>query len=137
MFTLSARGVYGLSAVFELARNFSKGSIQIRDIAAAHEIPQHYLEQLLVVLKKAGIVDSQRGSQGGYALARPPERISVLEVLTCLDGKLELVPEGKRKGALSFFWISSERKVREVLDKSLEELLNEHQTAEEHFVYHI
>jgi len=90
-----------------------------------------------VVLKKAGIVDSQRGSQGGYALARPPERISVLEVLTCLDGKLELVPEGKRKGALSFFWISSERKVREVLDKSLEELLNEHQTAEEHFVYHI
>ena len=48
MFAISAKGIYGLSAVYELAINHNKGHIQIKDIAAAHNIPQHYLEQLLI-----------------------------------------------------------------------------------------
>ena len=137
MFTLSARGVYGLTAVLELARSYNKGPVQIRDISDAYEIPQHYLEQLLVVLKKAGIVESFRGSQGGYALASSPDHTSVLDVLTCLDGKIEVVPESKRVGPLEFFWSGIERAVRTCLDKSLDELLNEKRTAEQHYTYNI
>ncbi len=111
--------------------------MQIRDIAGAHGIPQHYLEQLLVVLKKAGIVESYRGSQGGYALASSPDHTSVLDVLTCLDGKIEIVPEPKRDGPLEFFWSGIERAVRGCLDKSLDELLNEQRMAEEHLTYNI
>lgn len=137
MLTLSAKAVYGLTAVVELANNYTKGSIQIRDIAERHEIPQHYLEQLLVVLKKAGIVESYRGAQGGYALARSPVHIRVVDVLKSLDGKLEIVPEARRHGALLFFWNSLERQIRALLDKTLEELIAEKQFAEDQFVYHI
>lgn len=137
MLTLSAKAVYGLTAVLELAHNYNKGPIQIRDIAEAHEIPQHYLEQLLVVLKKSGIVESFRGAQGGYALARPPLRIKVLEVVSALDGKLEIVPEARRNGPLLFFWNALERSIAGLFDKTLEELIAEKQFAEKQFVYHI
>lgn len=137
MFTLSARGVYGLTAVLELARSYNKGPVQIRDISDSHGIPQHYLEQLLVVLKKAGIVESFRGSQGGYALASSPDHTSVLDVLSCLDGRIEIVPESKRVGPLEFFWSAIERSVRTSLDKSLDELLNEKRIAEQHYTYNI
>ena len=59
-------------------------------MAAEQGIPQHFLEQVLVQLKRALLVRSFRGSHGGYVLARDPQQISVLEVLTCLDGPLEL-----------------------------------------------
>lgn len=137
MLTLSAKAVYGLTAVVDLANNYTKGPTQIRDIAERHEIPQHYLEQLLVVLKKAGIVESFRGAQGGYALARSPVHTRVIDVLRSLDGKLEIVPDARRNGALLFFWNSLERQIRLLLDKSLEELVAEKQFAEEQFVYHI
>ncbi|HUZ18382.1 MAG TPA: Rrf2 family transcriptional regulator [Spirochaetia bacterium] len=137
MLTLSAKAVYGLTAVLALARNHSNGPMQIRDIADANNIPQHYLEQLLVTLKKSGIVESFRGSQGGYALADSPLHITVLQVLSSLDGKLEIVPEQKRDGALLFFWNSIERGVKELLTKSLEELVTEKQASEKQFVYHI
>ena len=68
MFSLSAKGVYGLTALLDLAAHRSRPSVQIRDIAERHSIPQHYLEQILVALKKAGYVTSFRGAQGGYAL---------------------------------------------------------------------
>lgn len=137
MLTLSAKAVYGLTAVVELARSYTKGPIQIRDIAETHDIPQHYLEQLLVVLKKSGIVESFRGAQGGYALARSPVHIKVADVLASLDGKLEIVPEQRRSGPLLFFWNALERSIRGLLDKTIEELLTEKQFAEEQFLYHI
>lgn len=137
MLTLSSKAVYGLTAVVELARTFNKGPLQIRDIAAAHDIPQHYLEQLLVVLKKSGLVESFRGAQGGYALAKSPVHIRVVDVLSSLDGKLEIVPDQRRNGPLLFFWNALERSIHALLDKSLEELLTEKQFADEQFVYHI
>ena len=137
MLTLSAKAVYGLTAVLELAHTYNKGPIQIRDIAASHDIPQHYLEQLLVVLKKSGIVESYRGAQGGYALARAPMHIKVMEVVASLDGKLEIVPEARRKGPLLFFWNSLEHSIASLFDKSLEELIAEKQFAEKQYVYHI
>ncbi len=60
--------------------------MQIRQIAAQQNIPDRYLEQLLATLRRGGIVKSQRGSKGGYLLAREPWKITVFEILACLEG---------------------------------------------------
>ena len=123
MFSLSAKGVYGLSALMELGLHHNKGTMQIRDIAARHNIPQHYLEQILVILKKAGYVESFRGAQGGYAIARDPDSINVAEVLSRLEGRLQVVADSKRDGVLGFFWDELERGLQSALDRTLGDLI--------------
>jgi Rrf2 family transcriptional regulator, cysteine metabolism repressor len=137
VFTLSARGAYGLTALVELGSKHPGGVLQIREIADAHVIPQHYLEQILVILKKAGLVESIRGAQGGYVLARPPARITVLEILECLEGPLEIVPGARRKGALDFYWSDLDSRIRGLLDLTLEELIARTNAASGHFTYMI
>ncbi|MFW6288382.1 MAG: RrF2 family transcriptional regulator [Spirochaetota bacterium] len=125
MFSLSAKGTYGLTALMELGMQRNKGSVQIRDISQRHDIPQHYLEQILVILKKAGFVESYRGAQGGYALARDPDSIAVYEVLSRLEGRLEVVAESRREGMLDFFWDDIQRSLQETLNRSLGDLIRE------------
>ncbi|MEE8441714.1 MAG: Rrf2 family transcriptional regulator [Spirochaetia bacterium] len=120
---MSVKGVYGLSALMELGLHYNKGTMQIRNIAARHNIPQHYLEQILVILKKAGYVVSFRGAQGGYALARDPDTIRVSEVLSRLEGRLQVVPDDKQDGVLGFFWDELERGLRSALNRTLGDLL--------------
>jgi Rrf2 family cysteine metabolism transcriptional repressor len=123
MLSISSRGVYGLTAVVELGRRHGLGTVQIRDIARAHNIPQHYLEQILVTLKKSRLVKSHRGAQGGYSLARGPGQIKVLEVLESVEGELEVVPLRKRDGVLAFFWSSLDKSLRDILSLSIEDLI--------------
>lgn len=137
MFTISAKGVYGLTAMMELGLKFEQGAVQIKDIAEAHGIPQHYLEQILVMLKKGGLVESYRGAQGGYALARRPDAIGVADILTILDGKLEIVPPERREGMLSFYWDRLESSVRAAVTLTLEDLILEKQQNDRRFVYTI
>src|SRR5690606_41596414 len=72
---VSTRGEYGLRAMLELARLYGNGPIPLKQIAGRQKVSEHYLEQLMSALRKAGLVASVRGAQGGYALARPPEEI--------------------------------------------------------------
>lgn len=71
---LSTKGQYGLRAVVDLADRYGQGPIPLNTVAQREEISEHYLEQLMSQLRKAGIVVSIRGAQGGYQLARPPRR---------------------------------------------------------------
>ena len=87
---LSTRALYGMRAVVALARCHGKGSVYLRDIAQREHLPGTYLEQLMVPLRKAGIVLGVRGAKGGYTLSRPPEDISVLAVVEALEGPLRL-----------------------------------------------
>jgi Rrf2 family cysteine metabolism transcriptional repressor len=135
LFTLSARGAYGLTAMVELGAHFEQGPMQIREIAEAHDIPQHYLEQILVTLKKAGLVDSQRGAQGGYILARRPGRIAVLDILGILEGPLEVVPPQRKQGVLDSFWTDLDRRIRDFLGLSLQNLIEQTKTATDEFTY--
>ena len=135
MFTLSARGIYGLTALFELGLQTNKGPIQIRDIAERHSIPQHYLEQILVILKKSGYVESFRGAQGGYALARDPDSIPVTEVLERLEGKLEVVADNKREGVLGFLWDGVGQQIKDALDRTLGDLIREKATRDQQINY--
>ena len=84
---LSCKSEYALLALLELATHYQSGEpLQIRQIAAQQNIPDRYLEQLLATLRRSGVVKSQRGAKGGYVLAREPWKITLLEVLTCLEG---------------------------------------------------
>ena len=88
---LSTRGRYGIQAMYDLARNADAGPQPVKAIAEREGIPEAYLEQLIAPLKRAGLVASTRGAQGGYTLAREPERITVGDVLRALEGGLNLV----------------------------------------------
>ena len=88
---LSTRGRYGIHAMYDLALNASGGPQSIKAIAEREGIPEAYLEQLIAPLKRAGLVISTRGAQGGYTLARAPEEITVGDVLRALEGGLNLV----------------------------------------------
>lgn len=85
---ITSKGEYGLRALFDLAQHYGEGLIQSEDIAIRQGIPVNYLNQMLILLRRAGIIDSLRGPQGGHSLARSPEQITLLEALTVLEGPL-------------------------------------------------
>lgn len=85
---LSTKGEYASRAMLELALRFAAGPQHIRDISAAQDIPERFLEQILLQLKRAGYLRSRKGPRGGYLLSRAPERISVAEVIRAMDGPL-------------------------------------------------
>jgi Rrf2 family cysteine metabolism transcriptional repressor len=83
---LSTKGEYGLLALVDLAIHGGEGSVQAAEIAERQGIPKQYLDQLLVMAKRAGLVDSMRGRQGGYRLARPADSITLLDAVRVLEG---------------------------------------------------
>ncbi len=82
---LTKKSEYACLALINLSRNYKKGLIRIEDISVNEKIPKKYLEQILLILKKAGYVESKRGVGGGYRLSKPPEDISVAEVLGLME----------------------------------------------------
>ena len=87
MVELSCKSEYAILALLELAAHYNEGEpLQIRSIASQQNIPDRYLEQLLATLRRGGVIRSQRGAKGGYLLAREPWKITLLEILNCLEG---------------------------------------------------
>lgn len=84
----STKGRYGLKAMLDLAVHNSEGQVVLKSIADRQGLSENYLEQLFAVLKKAKLVKSVRGSQGGYTLAEEPEKITVGDILRALEGSL-------------------------------------------------
>ncbi|HEX4474670.1 MAG TPA: Rrf2 family transcriptional regulator [Polyangiaceae bacterium] len=91
---LSKKGRYAVRALFDIAFNNEGQPTQVKDIAERQTIPARFLEQIFQDLKRAGIVASKRGPQGGYSLARLPERISLGDVVRALEGAIALAEEG-------------------------------------------
>lgn len=87
---LSTKGRYGVKAMFELALNYGMDPVSIKTIAERQNISDYYLEQLFSGLRKAGLVKSIRGAQGGYILARKPQDISASDILNILEGPIEI-----------------------------------------------
>ena len=86
---LSTRAKYGLKALIDLGLYSEKEAVSLQSIAGRQNISVSYLEQLMALLKKAGLVKSVRGAAGGYFLGRPAEEISVGDILRVLEGGLE------------------------------------------------
>jgi Rrf2 family transcriptional regulator, cysteine metabolism repressor len=87
MISITSKSPYSLQALAELARS-GEGPVPIGELARRRDIPVQFLEQLFAVLRRAGVLRSQRGVKGGYSFARPPHEITVLEVVELLDGPL-------------------------------------------------
>ena len=85
---ISQKCQYALRAVFELSRREGRGPTRIADIANAQAIPHRFLEVILSQLKRAGLVASQRGNEGGYSIARSPREITVGDVIRFVQGPI-------------------------------------------------
>lgn len=85
---LSRKSEYACLALVDLAEHYNIGVVRIIDISVKKSIPKKYLEQILLLLKGAGYVKSIKGASGGYKLAKPPEQISLAEIIRLIDGPL-------------------------------------------------
>jgi len=85
---ISKKGEYALRAMVDLSLNFKKGFVQIHEISEKEKIPKKFLEHILLELKKAGLLQSKRGIGGGYCLIKPPEEITLAQVIRIIDGPL-------------------------------------------------
>lgn len=94
MISITSKSPYAVAALAELARTGAAGPVPIGELARRREMPVQFLEQLFAVLRRAGVVSSQRGVKGGYRFARAPAEITVLEIVELLDGPLGRDAEG-------------------------------------------
>lgn len=83
---ISSKGEYGVRALFDLAIHYGEPPVQSADIAERQDVPEAYLNQLLIILRRAGLVKSLRGPQGGHVLSRPPSQIALSEAMAVLEG---------------------------------------------------
>ncbi len=112
---LSSRVEYALLALLELASHHAKGEpLKVSEIAASQGIPERYLDQILTTLRRTGIVQSQRGAKGGYLLGRHPWQITLLEVISSLEGE-----GNSKKGDVSKSATSEKAAVLEIWQKGL------------------
>ncbi|MGB2710535.1 MAG: Rrf2 family transcriptional regulator [Conexibacter sp.] len=94
MISITTKSPYALRALAELGRLGGAGPVPIAELARRREIPVQFLEQLFAVLRRGGILKSQRGVKGGYSFAREPADITVLEIVELLDGTFAAGAEG-------------------------------------------
>jgi len=128
--SITTKSPYAVRALVELARAGGSAPVPIGELARRREIPVQFLEQLFAALRRAGVVRSQRGVKGGYAFARPPAEITVLEVVELLDG-----PVG---GGAEGIFSDAAAATRAVLAKStIADVLEGENRAAGAYVYHI
>src|SRR5260370_41637362 len=124
----SVKGEYALQAILDLASRRAGEPIPIAEIAQRQKIPQKFLELILASLKQGGFGESRRGAEGGYLLARPPESLTVGEVLRYLEGPQQGKIRDRRKGATTPFsdmWEQVDHATISMIDKTtFADLLN-------------
>ena len=134
---LSSKSEYALLALLELSQHYASGDpLQIRQIASQQNIPDRYLEQLLATLRRAGLVKSQRGARGGYLLARDPWKITLYDVVSCIEGfepqadpaQMSDTPEAR---VIQNVWGEVRQAAEEVLQKNTLQDLVEQRNAQQ------
>ena len=89
---LSKRTQYSLRALYALARSYGQGLVLISHLSEEEAIPKKFLEQILLALKSFGLVESKKGKGGGYALVRPPDKVTLASVIRMMEGPLAPLP---------------------------------------------
>ena len=147
---VSLKTTYGIMAAVDLAMHLGTAPVQAKSIARRQAIPARFLEQVLHSMKKAGLVSSLRGAQGGYVLSKKPSEVSVVEIIEALDGPLwpldaRAAPmQGRRPSKpellLGKVWAQVYQAEREVLEAiTVEELAGQQRALEQErsLMYHI
>lgn len=117
---ISVKGEYALEALFDLAAHRTGEPVKIADIARRQRIPQKFLELILASLKQGGFVESRRGAEGGYLLARPADAITVGEVLRFIEGPQKAKSRARRKQESPFsdMWAKVDDAVSGIVDRT-------------------
>ncbi len=142
---ISTRGRYGLRALVDLAAHENSGAIPLREISARQKISEQYLEQLFASLRKAGIVKSVRGAHGGYLLNHSPDKITVKDIITALEGPIAPVDcvLGKSNCDTGLdcvtydLWVKIKKELDELLDSITLENLKDKYNRKSDYIYHI
>jgi len=144
---ISSRGEYGLRALLDLAQHYGQDPVTSTDIAARQQIPEAYLNHLLIALRKRRLIKSIRGPQGGHELARPPDRITLADAVVALEGSYsplegrDIQPspdEPLEAKILRDVWRQVEDAIRQTLESITLEDLCQHKLAQEHrIMYYI
>ena len=139
------RSDYGARALLYLAERYGQGPVQSAEIAAQQSIPETYLEQLWVVLRRAGLVRSLRGPAGGHQLARHPRDVRLGEVIAAMEGPPQTLACSDQRGCrvrpgcvLQEVWRELESASRAIVDSvTLADLLERQEAAQRRVMYHI
>ena len=132
---ISTKGVYGLTAMYELSKHQEDTPMQIKEISANANIPQNYLEQLLSKLRRAELVKSIRGARGGYVLARDPSEIKIVDILIALEDDIKIVDMKTDNPILNIFFDESKNSMKKIFDVSLDKL-DEYQEKYNEFLHY-
>jgi Rrf2 family cysteine metabolism transcriptional repressor len=117
---ISVKGEYALEALFDLTAHRTGEPVKIAEIAKRQRIPQKFLELILASLKQGGFVESRRGAEGGYLLARPPENITIGEVLRFIEGPQKTRSRARRKQESPFteMWAQVNGAISDIIDRT-------------------
>jgi len=129
---ISSRTIYGMRLMVNLALNYRQGYSLLKDIAKSEDISEKYLSLIVIPLRSAGLLNTIRGSKGGYILARPPADINVKDIIDILEGDLNIYGFVKSKDACiraseyisRDLWIGLGEKIKEYMSSiTLEDLI--------------
>lgn len=142
---ISTKGRYGLRAIIDLGLNSNGEHVSLVNIAERQDISKNYLEQVFSTLRKAGIVKSVKGAQGGYELAKDPSEITAGEILRALEGSLSVVSSSNESESNKIekcirknVWDKIDESVNSVVDNTtLEDLINEYKKDSDVIMYYI
>lgn len=132
---ISSKGMYGLAAMYQLMQSEKGVAIQIKEIANKANIPKSYLEQILVILKRKGLVKSIRGANGGYMLQKNPEEILIYDIINSLEGGLCNEGSANSNEILNIFWKEKQDEVRDIFSVPLTELKKFEQQYNKQMMY--
>lgn len=128
MFGLTKKADYGVELMTALAKNFGQGPLPLRQIAKEKKLPFKYLEQVVIPLREAGLIDAKEGRTGGYFLKKNPKKISIAKIVEVLEGPVEVgacfgCPKAEICGQRDV-WSEVGDKVRETIEeKTLADLI--------------
>lgn len=145
---LSTKGRYGVKVMFDLAQHIGEGPISLKSVAERQDLSENYLEQLISGLRKANLVKSVRGAQGGYILAKEPEQIKVGDVIRVLEGPIAPVDckgegseeccEKAEQCVTRVVWEKMRDSIAEVLDSiTLKDLLEDAAKRDSEKAFHM
>jgi len=140
---ISSKRKYGLVALMDICLYSRSEAVTLKSVSKRQDISERYLEQIFSILKKGGIINSKKGAQGGYFLARKPKDITVGEILNILEGYLKIVSPSEEKNDIECFmqkkiWNNINRQIETYFNSiTLEELVKDYIEGKITIMYYI
>ncbi len=129
---------YAIASLFELAKIYEQNSVmQKKEIAKKQNIPESFLEQLLLILKRHNLVESIRGAKGGYKLKRSPSEISIFDIVSALEGSFSVIGEFDNSEVLNDYWQNVEQDFIKLLDEKLGSFVDKDNKLKKHLFFSI